>query len=426
MQIHVVRRGETLWFISRRYGVSVRQIAEANQLATPNQLAVGQALVIPAPEVHVVRPGETLAAIARRYGTTADALARENRIRNPSLIYPGQVLRIPLPPRTETEAVGYLTRTGAAGQQIVRNLGRYVTYLAPFSYGFRTDGTLVPIDDTAVLQASLEEGVAPLLVLTNLEPGRFSSELAHALLTDAAAQQRLIDNLLETMRSKGYRGVNFDFEYVLPEDRERYNQFLRLVVERLRPLGYAVSTALAPKLSGTQTGLLYEAHDYPAHGEIVDFTVLMTYEWGWAGGPPLAIAPLNEVRRVLDYAITVIPPEKILMGMPLYGRDWTLPYVEGGPLAATISPQLAIRRAIRYGAAIEYDTLYQSPFFRYTDEQGRRHEVWFEDARSVQAKYDTVKEYNLRGVGFWQISSPFPQNWLVLENNFEIARIPEA
>jgi spore germination protein len=426
MQIHAVQRGENLWLISRRYGVTVSQIAEANQLPNPNQLAVGQALVIPTPDRHIVRPGETLGAIARRYGTTVEALVRENRILNPSLIYPGQVLRIPRPERPEAEANGYLTQTGAAGQQIVRNVGQYLTYLSPFSYQLRADGTLVPKDDAAVLEAARAESAAPLLVVTNFAEGRFNSELAHALFTNTAVQDRLIANLLETMRSKGYVGVNFDFEYVLPEDREGYNRFLRRAVDRLHPQGFSVSTALAPKASAEQRGLLYEAHDYPAHGEIVDFTVLMTYEWGWAGGPPLAIAPINEVRRVLDYAITVIPRDKILMGMPLYGRDWTLPYVRGGPFAATISPQEAISRAIRYGAAIQYNTLYQSPFFRYTDERGRQHEVWFEDARSVQAKFDLVKQYMLRGVSYWEISSPFPQNWLLLENNFEIVKKSEA
>src|SRR5690606_5999318 len=141
-------------------------------------------------------------------------------------------------------------------------------------------------------------------------------------------QETLITNLLNTMESKKYRGVNFDLEYVYPEDRENYNAFLRRTVARLRPLGYSVSTAVAPKVSADQGGVLYEAHDYEAHGQIVDFVVVMTYEWGWAGGEPWAVAPINEVRRVMDYAVTAIPPKKIMMGIPLYGRDWNIPWEE--------------------------------------------------------------------------------------------------
>jgi spore germination protein len=215
--------------------------------------------------------------------------------------------------------------------------------------------------------------------------------------------------------------LNIDFEYVYPEDRENYNQFLRKVVERLHPEGYSVSTAIAPKIKADQAGLLYEAHDYSAHGEIVDFVVIMTYEWGWAGGSPWAIAPINEVRRVLDYAVTAIPREKIVMGVPLYGRDWKIPWVKG-TYAKTVSPRGAVNLAAKYDVAIQYNEAYQSPFFRYTDESGQQHEVWFEDARSMQAKYNTVKEYNLRGLSYWVLGPSFPQNWPLLAANFTIKK----
>ena len=95
---------------------------------------------------------------------------------------------------------------------------------------------------------------------------------------------------------------------------------------------------------------------------------------------PWAIARIYEVRRVFDYAVTAIPANKILMGTPLYGRDWKIPWVQD-TFARTVSPQEAVHLAAKYGVAIQYDDTYQSPFFRYTDEGGQQHEVWFEDAR---------------------------------------------
>jgi spore germination protein len=224
------------------------------------------------------------------------------------------------------------------------------------------------------------------------------------------------------MRQKGYYGLNIDFENVYPQDRELYNQFLQRAVNLLHPAGYFVSTALAPKISADQKGLLYEAHDYQAHGQIVDFVVLMTYEWGYRLGPPQAISPLNQIRRVLDYAVTAIPRYKILMGFQIYARDWILPHVQGTQ-AETFSQQEAIHRAIQHGAAIQYDPVAQSPFFRYTDSQGKTHEVWFEDARSAQAKFDTVKDYDLRGISYWTLGYPYPQNWLLLNDNFSIRKL---
>jgi spore germination protein len=227
--------------------------------------------------------------------------------------------------------------------------------------------------------------------------------------------------IINTMMEKQYTGLNVDFENVLPADRELYNQFMQRAADRMHKEGYFISSALAPKLSAEQQGLLYTAHDYPAHGKIADFVVLMTYEWGWRFGPPQAISPLNQIKRVLDYAVSVMPRNKIFFGFQLYARDWLLPHVKGQE-AETFSMEEAMNRARRYTATIQYDTTTDSPYYRYTDDQGRGHEVWFEDARSAQAKFETVKSYNLRGVSYWALGYPFPENWVLLEDNFTVKK----
>lgn len=469
MQIHVVQRGENLWLISQRYGVTISAIATANQLSDPNRLAVGQALVIPTPyKYHTVRSGETLWMIAQRYGIPVGTIIQVNRISNPSLIYPGAVLAIP--PRTHTvqrgETLGQIAQLygttvqeimranqitnpnlinpgmilsipfykptievnaftihmGEEGARQVRETGRQLTYMSPFAYIIRTDGGLDSINDTPIIQAALAERVVPMMCITNFtfrDPG---SRLARTILSSTELQGRLLTNIVNTMKEKRYQGLNIDFENVFPADRELYNQFLQRAVDRLHPEGFFVSTSVAPKTSGEQQGLLYEAHDYAAHGRIVDFVILMTYEWGYRKGPPQAISPLNQIRRVLDYAVTVIPKNKIYMGFQVYARDWTFPHVQGQE-AETFSPQEAVERAIRYGAAIQYDRTAESPFFRYVYNQGRTHEVWFEDARSAQAKFETVKNYDLRGISYWVLGYPYPQNWLLLEDNFQVRKI---
>ncbi len=247
------------------------------------------------------------------------------------------------------------------------------------------------------------------------------SNVTHTILSSEELMNTLLDNILAVMKEKGYQGLNIDFEYVLPEDRERYNTFIQLAVDRLHPEGYFVSTALAPKTSADQTGLLYEAHDYEAHGRLADFVVLMTYEWGYIYGPPQAISPINQMRRVVEYALTEIPAEKIFLGFEIYARDWKLPHVEG-QVAENFSSQEAIERATKYNAEIQYDEVAASPFFRYVDEEGVEHEVWFEDARSAQAKFDLAKEYGLGGISYWVLGYPFPQNWELLRENFLVRK----
>jgi len=470
MQIYVVRQGDTVRQLAQRYRVDVSQITLANQLADPNVLVVGQALVIPNPaREYVVQPGDQLAGIADRYGvaiqdlaaannivnpalifpgevlvipyfpytvqagdtlwyladrygTTANRIALANRINPQATIYPGQILRIPYDGRPIKEINGYTTLINERGAATVLYVGNSLTHVFPFAYNMRADGTITALEEGPILEAARTQNVTTLLVLTNLLEDKFNSDLAASVLRSPDVQEKLIDNLLRVIQEKGYKGINFDFEYVYPEDRENYNAFLRRVVARFRPRGLLVSTALAPKYRTDQPGLLYEAHDYKAQGEIVDFVVLMTYEWGWAGGRPLAISPIPNIRQILDYAVTVIPRNKISMGVSIYGRNWRIPWQQG-TTAGTISPQEAVGLAARYGAVIEYNQNYQAPFFRYTDQTGQQHEVWFEDARSVQAKYDLVREYNLRGASYWDLRYAFPQNWAVVKNNFVVEKL---
>lgn len=422
VQIHVVKSGESLWLLSRRYGVSVSQIVKANGLEYPNQLLVGQALVIPTPvRRYTVQPGDTLWQIAQIFGTTVPAIMQASKITNPALIYSGQKLKIPNAAKPTIDVNAFTTQFGTAGAQTVRDVTPYLTYVSPFGYRIQADGGLSPVDDTAIIQAATSNGVVPMMAITNFSSTETGTELAHTILASSDLQETLLTNIINTMKSKGYQGLNIDFENVDPADRDRYNAFLQRTVNRLHPEGFFASSSLAPKTSANQKGLLYEAIDYPAHGRILDFVVLMTYEWGYRMGPPRAISPLNQIKRVLDYAVGVIPRDKIFMGFQVYARDWLLPHVQGQE-AQTFDMQEAVRRAVKYGAVIQYDETAQSPYYRYTDDQGRKHEVWFEDARSAQAKFDTVKAYRLRGISYWVLGYPFPQNWVLLNDNFQIRK----
>lgn len=417
---HIVKYGETLWSIAQTYDVPVNSILQANQITNPNLLYPGVSLYIP-PRLHTVQPGQTIWQIANFYGTSVQSILTENQIQNPSLVYVGAQLIIPRrKPIIEVNAYTYQKDEEAAAS--INTIGHLLTYLIPFAYMIKEDGTLEPFADELMLSAAQSNNIVPLLSITNLSTTSTGTNLAHVVLSNPSIRETLITNILQLMENKGYKGLNIDFEYVLPEDRENYNQFLQLAVDRLHPRGYIVSTAVAPKTSGEQEGILYTAHDYEAHGRIADFVILMTYEWGWRGGTPQAISPINQMRSVVEYALSVMPANKIYLGFQIYARDWKIPHVEGA-IAETFSPQGAIYRANKYNAAIQYDNTAQSPFFRYTDEQGQEHEVWFEDARSAQAKFDLVKQYNLRGISYWALGFPFPQNWALLNDNFDIQKL---
>lgn len=144
--------------------------------------------------------------------------------------------------------------------------------------------------------------------------------------------------------------------------------------------------------------------------------------WFYTYGPPMAVAPINNVRRVVEYALTRIPREKINLGIPNYGYDWPLPFVMGETAATTIGNIEAVTIAANNGVSIQFDETAMSPFFTYTA-NGIQHEVWFEDVRSMRAKFNLVKEYQLNGMGYWQIMRLFRGNWLLLADQFQIAKL---
>ncbi|UYZ11589.1 glycosyl hydrolase family 18 protein [Brevibacillus sp. WF146] len=425
MQIHVVQQGQTLSGIAQAYDSSVEAIARANELPESGRLVIGQALVIPIRgSYYWVRQGDTLYTIGRRFGISAAELARVNQISQFRPLQVGMRLYIPPRPRPAADFNAYAEprRTvPPALEADVRRASPHLTYLAPFSFRIRRDGTLSPppLNDFAEI-AQANRNVL-MLVVTNLEGERFSSELGSLVLNDMTVQNRLLDNIISTSQRLGFGDIHFDMEALPATDRDAYVRFLRRARQRASEVGKMVSAALAPKTRADQPGLWYPAHDYRAIGEIVDFVVIMTYEWGYSGGPPMPVSPIGPVRRVLQYALTEMPANKILMGQNLYGYDWRLPF-RPGTTARALSPQAAVALALERNVNIQYDYRAQAPFFEYSDDEQNRHRVWFEDARSIQAKFNLVKELGLRGVSYWKLGLPFPQNWLLIEDNFRVRK----
>ncbi len=423
MTIYTVAAGDTLEGIAARYGVLATLIAQTNGISPDVPLVVGQALVILVPaETYTVQAGDSIYGIARQYGTSVVQLYRNNpALGGLPMLNVGQMLVI----RYETTPTELLDVNAYAYPFIQPSLLRqtlpYLTYMTPFTYGFTPTGELVPLNDQAMIDLALEYGVTPWMHLSTLTPdGVFDSALGLALLNDVSAQEQLIQAILANMRAKNYQGLDVEFEFIGAEGAALYAQFVTRLREQLSPFGYEVVVALAPKTNAAQRGNLYEGHDYAALGAAADGVLLMTYEWGYTYGPPLAVAPIPSVRAVLDYAVTVIPREKIFMGIPAYGYNWPLPYQRGLTRADSLSNVQAVALARQYGAEIQYDTTAQAPFFVYTDTAGTAHEVWFEDARSIAAKLALIREYGFRGAGYWNLNRPFPQNWSLLNSTFAV------
>lgn len=424
--IYTIKSGDTLFKIANEFGTTVNDIVNANGLTRSNELAIGQNIFIPtssntaSPSTYIVVSGDTMYGIANKFNISLGQLISANpQIPNPNYIQVGQLINIPNNKRS-IEVNGYAIAN--ISENILNQTLPYLTYLSLFSYQAKPDGTLTPLFEQNLINQARAGRVAPNMVVTNIGmSGGFDSDLANTILNNQEIQNTFISNILSILSDKNYYGVDIDFEYLYPEDREAYNTFLRNLKSRLNG-NYPLSVAVAPKYRDNQEGILYEAHDYKAIGEIADRVIIMTYEWGYVYGEPMAISPLSEVEAVISYAVTRIPSNKILMGMPNYAYDWVIPYQQGTS-ANTITNMRALDIALDNGASIMFDPKAQAPYFNYVDSEGRTRVVWFDDARSIDARLNLVTKYNLAGVSYWTINNFYPVNWTVLSNKFNITKV---
>ena len=358
MQIYVVKPGDTLYSIGRALSLAPGFLARYNGLREPYRLAVGQSLLVLYPERTVtVRAGDALSSIAASSGTDVLSLFRMNpNLSGSDQLYPGQVLVTQLEQsRTRSAFVGGYAYPYVQ-ESVLRGILPFAGALMPFTYGFTPEGALVPMDDERLLALAGEYGVRPFLHLSTLTAaGTFSAAQAAVVLRSEALQQTLAEAVLQKMQEKGYMGLDVDFEYLGRELAEAYAQFLSRLHGLLAPYGLPLIAALAPKTSADQPGTLYEGYDYAAVASACDAVLLMTYEWGYTYGPPMAVAPIGAVRRVVEVALTQMDAAKILLGVPNYAYDWTLPFTAGATRAQSIGNEAAPLLAAQYGAEIQFD-----------------------------------------------------------------------
>lgn len=284
MNIHVVQKGDTVWKLAKSYGTSEQRIISDNNIINPRNLVIGQALLILVPEIiYTVQRGDTLTSISEKFQIPVINLIQNNPdLLVNEIIRPGQNLSIKFKGEKNRNidinayAYPYIRR-----DVLIRALP-YLTYLTIFGYGFTENGDLITIDDQYLIDLAYKYRTAPVMLLSSItENGNFSGERASLLFENTELQNKVIDNVINTMIQKGYVGLDIDFEYIESEDKENYLNFLRNVSDKLHANGFFMNTDLAPKISSEQKGLLYEAHSYSDIGEISDTVLVMTYEWGY-------------------------------------------------------------------------------------------------------------------------------------------------
>lgn len=313
----------------------------------------------------------------------------------------------PFPSSPALTILGYATYDwpGDRGSyNSIANYSSYLTTVVTFTYGITATGNLtgeIPWDNLNLIKS---RGLKPLLLVHNLDSSGFNPDLAHSVLANPTYRSNLVRNLLQAVRSYGYAGVNVDIEGIYPSDRGNYIQFLRELKNAFAPYGLLVTAAIPAKEYDNPYNSWSYGYDYKAIGEIVDQVVIMTYDEHWFGGPPGPVASLPWVTNVVKYAVTQIPSQKILLGIAVYGYDWSATGTQA------VNARKVNQLVATYGGSIQWDNTASVPYYIYY-KNGVRHEVWFENAYSNAIKFNLVRDYNLGGIAIWKLGDEDADFW---------------
>ncbi|WP_339165113.1 glycosyl hydrolase family 18 protein [Siminovitchia sp. FSL W7-1587] len=414
MFIYVVKIGDSLFSIAAKFRITMESLRITNGLRT-DRLVPGQDLLIPS-NLYIVQPGDSLFSIAQLAFVPAETIRLYNGLPSDQLTI-GMELYLPPREKYSEEGLSYLTpSTPERNRRNVQTFAPLISNFGIFEYHILPNGSLSTLNDEQLISLIWENKSRPIVVITNLTETGFSPELTRRVLNNPQLRQRVIDNIYNLMKSKRYAGVNVDFERILESERDLYTGFLAALRDRLRPEGYQLSVAVPAKTSDDIPWL--RGFDYGGIGAAVDFVFIMAYDFHEASSLPGPVAPITEVRKTLDYALTKMGRDKIVLGVPRYGYNWTM--ANGDVISArAFSVSNAIATAMRYQVPIQYSAEFEQPYYTYWDESGKRHVVWFEDVRARAAKFQLAVQYRIRGVGSWQLGLHFPQSGYLVREFFK-------
>ncbi len=401
--IYTVNYADTLYSVCRHFDVDEETIIKINRLLPPYSLCPGSSLLILIPRrKYIPEENDTLDLISKKLNMNE----RELRIKNPDI---EELIRkrknIVLSYRGESDRQK-LQIGGYVYPYIKKNalseLLPFLSSITPFSYKIDRDGKLGIESDCEICRLTESSDVRRIMHVSNIsEKGKYNPQIAEALMTDSSVCGRFIDNVIECVTTKSYGGVDINIEYIQPSHREKYAKLLFMLKESLRTNapGRSLTVSLPPKFDLSPCDPRSDGIDYRLISEIPDKLHIMAYGWGRRFGIPQAIAPNALVRKTLEYTLKFVCPDKIILGIPNYGLDWSYPSGDG---AKVISCNEALSLAAAHKATV-YHLDNSSSCFTYSDKSDISHTVFFEDLNSLSDKLRIVRDYKIDSIAIWNL-----------------------
>lgn len=279
----------------------------------------------------------------------------------------------------------------------VQSYGEHMSAVVPFAYLVDRQGNLSGNISDTLLQTARQKNLQVFALIHNYNQNGFDRNLVSSVLKDPNARRNLVNSIHAVLKEKKLAGVNVDLENVKGTDRQKFNLFLSELKEKLQQDNFLLTISVPAKTWDDPNNAWSGGFDYKRIGEVADRVMLMTYDEHWLSGPAGPVASVPWVDKVLKYAVSQIPREKLLLGIGAYGYDWS----SGGKTKVVMSKN-ALGLAGQYGAPVLWDENNQVPYFYYWP-TSQKHTVWFESTQSAAIKAYMVKEYGIRGIAVWRL-----------------------
>jgi len=426
MYIHVVQPGDTIQAIAEFYGLSAEVLIKDNGLDFPDNLVIGQCVVIAVPElVYTVKQGDTLANIAAAHNVPLMQLLQNNPfLADRDYIMPGD--RIVISYEKKGSIATHSITLPFVNIRTLRKTLPYLSYISIVNYTATDDGDIITYyDDTEFIRLAKEYNSIPLMFLTTLTlQGEANIRAAFDLLLNEEIQDKLADNILVILRSKGFYGINISFEYITPASLPYFENAYSRIANKIISEGFLAFATINPDIRTVGNEVQFLRIDYSLLGQMADNVLFMNYEWAINPNPPSPISSIYTIGVYLNYLKESIVPEKLNLGISTIGYDWELPFFTGISSVRALTYDSAVALARNENVPIQFDEISQTPFFLYS-ENGlfpREHIVWFIDARSINALLNLAADNNLHGIGIWNITVFNPQLWLIINSQYNIIK----
>ncbi len=425
MDIYIVKPGDTIFSIAQKYNVPYERLSYDNNILPDYNIVSGQIIVIPrANQIYIVEEGDNLRSIATKNGISELQLLQNNPyLSDRDYLNIGEELVISYDKsEQEFEIDGFCFSN--INYDALKKILPYLTYLTIVDYRVNAFGMIETSDNGELIQLAKTYGVAPIMLLSTFSQlGQGSYGVTNKILNDVDLQNKIIEEALFYLRKDGLYGINIGFSFILPEDLNSYVDFIARTKEALQMEGYQVFVTMEPNTFGFKANENNDIPYYSQIGQIADAVVLLSYQWTNAYFPSYEQTTIPFLKSYIDYVMTQIPPEKILISYSRIAYDWELPYVEGSSLVTTLPNVRALYQASLIGIDVGFDEYYVTPYYYYISTDGIKHFVWFKDARTVNAIIDFVVDYNFKGISVWNIMDFVPQLWVTINSQYNIRKV---